>query len=77
MKTTITTCTCDVCKKEATILDKTIQVIFTTEQTEGRSVKPYLCDKKMDLCEDCMKRRLSGESIFANGAQGYNSYYFK
>lgn len=81
MKKTLTICTCDVCKEKLSV-DKDyksprIQVIFTTEQTEGRSVSPYLYYLDIDLCEKCYTKLLTGKYIFAHGAMGYNTYYFK
>ena len=75
---TITTYHCDVCKViTPTQNTLKIQVIFTTEQTEGRPCDPYLTDKNLDLCEMCLKAVLKGNYIFGSGAQGYNAYYFK
>lgn len=69
---------CDVCKKELYNNQRTnIQVIFTTEQTEGRSSNPYLCEEKIHLCAICKECVLKGNYIFAHGAQGYNTYYFE
>jgi len=56
---------------------KAIQVIFTTEQTEGRGVAPYLDLNKVDLCEECLAKIISGEPVYGYGAQGNNEYYFK
>ena len=53
-----------------------LQVIFVTDQTEGRSIDPYLCPVNIDLCEDCVEHLLKGNYIFASGAQGANEYYF-
>jgi len=77
--------TCDIeeCKSECsnkslpTINQVSIQVIFTTDQTEGRSCSPYLDMKKVDICKSCMAKVLQGNYIWAHGANGYNSYYFK
>ncbi|NJO49795.1 MAG: hypothetical protein HC840_10490 [Leptolyngbyaceae cyanobacterium RM2_2_4] len=68
---------CDVCKKEAKVENKSLPVIFTTEQTEGRSTKPYLSDAKLDICEDCKNHITTGNFLWAHGAMGYNTYYFK
>jgi hypothetical protein len=68
---------CDVCKKEGRIEAIEIQVIFTTDQTEGRSISPYLSREKVEICQDCMNKILQGNYLFAHGAQGYNTYYFK
>ena len=70
---------CDVCKKEAKVDNKSLPVIFTTEQTEGRGVKPYLTTSKLDICESCENHIVQGRGNFlwAHGAMGYNTYYFK
>lgn len=77
MKKQITTC--DICKKEADIMnpDHKLQVIFTTEQTEGRGVSPYLTTATLDICSFCLGKVVEGNAIWAHGAQGYNKYYFK
>ena len=91
MKTITWEYTCDICKQQIMLssqkekdasylrdLKKTsISVIFTTEQNEGRSVTPYHTIQEVHLCQGCMNRVLSGEIPFAQGAQGYNTYYFK
>lgn len=72
--------TCDVCASEfgsAGHKNLQVSVIFTTEQTEGRGVAPYLSLQKLDLCNGCMKAVLNGNMLFAHGAMGYNNYYFK
>lgn len=68
---------CDICEKEiSNAKAKEIQIIFTTDQTEGRSCEPYLSNQVIDICKDCMDKVLKGNYIFAHGAQGYNTYYF-
>lgn len=69
---------CDVCEEELEEnADKTkIQVIFTTEQTEGKGVEPYLSMQSIHICKKCMKKVCEGNYIWAYGAQGYNNYYF-
>lgn len=69
-------CHCDICNAEG-VKNVDIQVIFTTEQTEGRSTKPYLYNQNIDICDDCLQKRLKGESLYAQGAMGFNKYYFK
>jgi len=78
MKITTTIVKCDIldCGKENSKEHK-LQVIFETEQTEGRSCKPYLSNELVDLCDECFSKVLKGQYIFAYGAQGYNKYYFK
>ena len=82
------TVTCDVCNsvvdetkdvKEVTLKysKKTIQVIGTTEQNEGRSVAPYLTLAKLDLCNACEVRILEGNYLYMEGAMGCNKYFFK
>ena len=55
-----------------------IQVIFTTEQNEGRCCKPHLCNEKLNLCNKCLNNVLdNGNYIYANGAMGCNTYFFR
>lgn len=75
MKEVIEKYFCDICKKETNnITTKTIQVIFQTEQTEGRNCKPYLSNVNLDICPECFKKILNGKAVLAWGAQGYNEY---
>lgn len=81
---TTTTVICDVCGQEKEWAESgwsaegaAIMVVFTTEQTEGRSVSPYLSNAKIDLCGSCLRTMLDGKMIFASGAMGYNTYWFK
>lgn len=71
-------CTCDIkdCNNDVTShKNMTIQVIFTTEQTEGRGVKPYLQTVVIDICEECLEKLVKNQKyIIASGAQGYNTY---
>lgn len=68
---------CDICKKEETEMERiNYPVKFLTEQTEVgscvcRSVKPYISQKKLDVCNECMDKiiRLTGE-----GAMDYKTY---
>ena len=75
MKKTVTYC--DICGSEDDITEETIQVIFTTEQTEGRGCEPYLSGHKLDICKVCKRSILKGNCLWGSGAQGYNKYYFK
>lgn len=68
---------CDICRKIADYKSKRIQVTFETEQTEGRAITPYLEIDNLDLCEHCYKRIVDGSRVWAEGAQGHNTYYFK
>ena len=77
MKETKIYCDMKDCKQKATNEQYKIQVIFTTEQTEGRSTEPHLCNENLDLCDDCLNHVLKGNYIFGAGAQGYNKYWFK
>lgn len=54
-----------------------MQVIFSTDQTEGRSVPFYFDFVVIDLCGECYKKALEGNYIFAIGAMGFNEYGFK
>ena len=78
---TITTITCDICTEELSTIHKNnkqaITIIFETEQTEGKSCKPYITSAALDICNTCEEVVLSGKMIFGSGAQGHNKYYFK
>lgn len=65
---------CDLCGKETITASITYPVIFHTEQTEGRSVKPYISKQNLDVCNDCCDKICM---IDANGAQGHNFYTIK
>ena len=55
--------------------DILVSVKFTTEQTEGRPITPYLATHKLDLCESCIQKMLRNNIIITgSGAQGYNEY---
>lgn len=54
-----------------------ISVVFTTNQTDGYPSKPYLSTERIDLCTECKGKVFEGKQLFAYGAQGYNTYYFK
>ena len=71
---------CDICEEEAGSPRSgqgSVQVIFLTETNEGQATKPYFQLVNIDWCEQCRTRALSGEAIFAEGAMGYNKYFFK
>ena len=69
---------CDVCGEETSNEKIDIQVIFTTEQNEGRCCKPHLCKEKLNLCNKCLNNVLyNGNYIYANGAMGCNTYFFR
>ena len=62
---------CDCCKKEKPTQKVTYPVLFMTEQTEGRSVDPYISYQNLDLCADCIRNTIG---ISGCGAMGYNEY---
>jgi hypothetical protein len=57
--------------------DRDISVVFTSDQTEGRSCAPYLTRERVTMCPNCYAKLLNGQQLFAYGCQGYNTYYFK
>lgn len=69
--------TCDLCGRDKDVSTNKMEVIFETEQTEGRSSKPYIDTSTFDICSNCLGHVLKGNYIFASGAMGYNKYYFK
>ena len=62
---------CDCCKKEKPTQKVKYPVLFTTEQTEGRAVAPYISYQELDLCESCIRLNVG---IAGSGAMGYNEY---
>ena len=57
MKETIEKYFCDICgKEEKDIKHINYPVIFQTEQTEGRSVEPYISNTNIDVCPNCCKK---------------------
>ncbi len=66
-------CFCDLCGASNAKSYKTL-VEFTTEQTEGRMVKPYLTTTEIDLCSECLKKVVV---LRASGAQGNNKFSLK
>lgn len=74
--------TCDICHKKNTakgiiVKETAIEVIFTTEQTEGKGIAHYLSKERFDCCNICSKKIIKGNYVFASGAQGYNKFWFK
>lgn len=77
MKTTTITCDIKDCGEAlSTDITKNIQTIFKTGRRFG---KPLLQLKLVNIhiCEKCLSKRLSGESIYADEDMGHNEYYFK
>lgn len=68
---------CDVCGKETDVKKKRMDVLFTTDQTEGRSCDTHLSQEDVELCGNCMAHVLKGNYIYGSGCQGYNKYWFK
>jgi hypothetical protein len=78
MKKTTIEYSCDICtSKENVKAELDIPVVFTTEQTEGRSCPHYLKFYKLDVCLKCYGIVLSGKIPFGSGAMGHNTYSFK
>lgn len=68
-------CDIDKCESKATYINVAHNVIFHTEQTEGRYSDPYFEPSKLDLCLEHMGELIVGKTVHAHGAQGYNTYY--
>lgn len=75
--TTIIHCDIKDCKCTEKVSKKKIQVIFLSDQTEGRNCEPYLSDETFDICSKCLEHILKGNYLYGYGAQGHNTYYFK
>jgi hypothetical protein len=76
MKTERYVCDIKDCGNNADIIGDKYQVIFHTDQTEGRSVKPYLSIETIDMCFECYDKVIKGNPIHGHGAQGNNVYSF-
>lgn len=83
-RTVVSLIKCDICSAELELkqgaidnIKKDVQVVFTTEQTEGKNTTPYLRIVTIDLCDGCYSKILDGNMPFAAGAMGYNNYWFK
>lgn len=75
MKESIEIITCDLCgSKVDGIVNVSYPVLFMTDQNEGRSCVPYIEEKKLDLCPECLEKSCR---ITAQGAQGYNIYFMR
>ena len=72
MREMIESIKCDLCTNEMNE-QKTIKypVIFTTDQTEGKTCEPYISMQELDICVDCQKKVLK---ITGYGAMGNNLY---
>lgn len=69
---------CDICSEKTKNEEEKLPIIFLTEQNEGRSCYPYLTKGNIVLCDRCKEKMLiEGIFIFAEGAMGYNNYFFK
>ena len=68
---------CDVCNSEEKVFKDKLQVIFTTDPTEGRACSNFLCLQDIDLCKKCKDKVLEGNYIMAAGAMGHYKYLFK
>lgn len=71
MRKVVEVTTCDICNKEKPVTEIEYPVLFHTEQTEGRTVTPYISKQKLDVCSDCKPKLLV---VHGWGAQGYNEY---
>jgi len=70
---------CDICLRGNEVKvckDTNIQVVSLTDR-EGEATKPYLTTVDIDICESCLDRRTSGESIYKKGNWANSEYFFK
>jgi len=67
---------CDIkdCKNEDAI-EAVLQVIFMTNQTDGRPLKrPSINQFSIDSCRSCRSKIIEGWKLVGFGAQGHNTY---
>lgn len=71
MEKTIKQRFCEICKRNRDVCQLKMPVLFLTEQTEGRSVDPYLSEETVDVCLECIPKVIK---VHGAGAMGYNEY---
>lgn len=79
MKKTLVSYYCDLCEEKIIREDYvgiSVDVLFTTEQTEGYPTEPYIQTNPIDFCHKCFDK-YKKSLIMASGAQGRNSYRFR
>lgn len=81
MKKTTEIIYCDLCTRNSEtvkgIKPMRLQIVFTTEQTEGRSTTPYLTSENLDVCPSCYDDIITYSPVYGSGAQGYNKFELK
>jgi len=77
MKEIIKKCDIENSKHCGTARTYEVDVVFSTEQNEGRTTSPYIDRVEIELCEACRNKMLT-ERIMpkAYGAMGFNHYKF-
>ena len=70
---------CDTCEVEMTesgnSMDYSLQVIFITNQEDGKLCEPYHAIEIVDLCKKCKTKILNEKRVvLASGCQGFNKY---
>lgn len=76
MKKEIITCDIEDRNHSPNIKTYEMDVVFTTEQNEGRTTSPYIDREKIELCDTCRNIILMDRKMVeAQGAMGYNKYY--
>lgn len=91
MKKTVVEYYCDLCESKIDLkklekrelsttkksLETEVQVLFTTEQTEGQPTTPYIQSTGLHLCQECFNKYKASLPISASGAQGHNNYRWR
>lgn len=68
-------CDIDGCNNRTEESQFKTNVIFHTDQTEGRSTEPYFSSHVLDICLSCKNKILETKKyIQGHGAQGHNTY---
>lgn len=68
-------CDIDGCENQTNEEPFKTNVIFHTDQTEGRSTKPYFSFHTLDICLGCKNKILKTKKYIQGwGAQGHNTY---
>lgn len=75
MKTEVVKCDIKGRRHDGPVTTYKLNVVFTTEQDEGRAVTAYLDSVQLEMCQTCYRRMIeSRRLITAAGAMGHNTY---
>jgi hypothetical protein len=66
---------CDICHTDSMEVlhhNTLVSVIWTVEDNEGHSTKPYLQNNTLDICGNCMAHILDGNFVYCESRDVYS-----